>query len=76
MTKKSHHVVPSENGWCVKESGNSNPLFCSRTKVEATNVGRTISQSQHTELYLHNADGQIARKDSHGHDPYPPKDKK
>ncbi|WP_225364174.1 DUF2188 domain-containing protein [Lentilactobacillus parakefiri] len=31
-----------------------------------------IADNQHSELVVHNRDGKISRKDSHGHDPHPP----
>lgn len=34
---------------------------------------REITQNQGTELVIHGRDGQIRSKDSHGHDPFPPK---
>ncbi|MGM9605089.1 MAG: DUF2188 domain-containing protein [Faecousia sp.] len=36
-------------------------------------AGRIIAQNQHSELLIHGTNGQIRAKDSHGHDPYPPK---
>ncbi|MBU2444699.1 MAG: hypothetical protein KJ666_03890 [Bacteroidetes bacterium] len=35
-----------------------------------------MSQGQRTEFVIHNKDGKIARSDSHGKYPCPPKDKK
>ncbi|MFR0567991.1 DUF2188 domain-containing protein [Lentilactobacillus parabuchneri] len=32
-----------------------------------------MADNQHSELVVHNRDGKISRKDSHGHDPHPPK---
>lgn len=34
-----------------------------------------IAQNQHSELVIHGRNGQIRDKDSHGHDPCPPKAK-
>lgn len=74
---KSHHVVPSPNGgWNVKRGGASRPSGHFDTKQEAIDRGRDISRNQGTELRIHNRDGKIARSDSHGNDPCPPKDKK
>ena len=76
MTKgpKSHHVVPSPNGgWNVKRAGSQRASSHHRTKEEAVNSGRQVSRNQGTELRIHNKDGRIAKSDSHGHDPYPPK---
>jgi hypothetical protein len=72
-----HHVQPhTGGGWEVKRSGDDRASHVLDTKKEAEKVGRQISQNQDTELVIHKQDGTIERKDSHGHDPNPPKDKK
>lgn len=69
----SHHVVPNKNGgWNVKRSGSSKASIHAETKQEAIDKGRRISNNQKTELFIHNRDGRIAQKDSHGNDPFPP----
>ena len=76
MAKKgnSHHVVPdSGGGWDVKRSNSSRASAHADTKKEAVDIARQISRNQQTELVIHNLDGQIAQKDSHGNDPHPPK---
>lgn len=76
MTKgpKSHHVVPHHGGgWDVKKGGASRASSHHETKAEAIAAGRAVSITQHTELRIHNRNGQIASSDSHGYDPYPPK---
>jgi len=74
---KSHHVVPNPNGgWNIKRGGASRSSGHFDTKQDAVNRGRDISRNQGTELRIHNRDGKIARSDSHGNDPCPPKDKK
>ena len=72
----SHHVVPNPNGgWDVKRGGGERSSGHFDTKKEAIDRGRQISRNQGTEFRIHNRDGQIARSDSHGNDPNPPKDK-
>lgn len=72
----SHHVVPNpDGGWDVKRSGASRASVHTDTKQQAVDRGREISRSQGTELRIHNKDGKIARSDSHGNDPNPPRDK-
>ena len=74
---KSHHIVPNpEGGWDVKRGGASRASSHHDTKREAIDRGREISRNQRTEFRIHNKDGRIARSDSHGNDPCPPKDKK
>ena len=67
---KSHHVVPnSKGGWDVKVSGGEKAIKHFDTKQPAVTAAREISKNQKTELVIHNADGKIAQKDSHGNDP-------
>lgn len=71
---KSQHVVPDKNGGQnVKGAGNSKATKHFDTKQPATDYARKISQNQGSELIIHNKDGRIAQKDSHGKDPHPPK---
>lgn len=67
---KSHHVVPNPTGgWDIKVGGGEKAIKHFETKQPAVDVARGISQNQHSELFVHNKDGRIGRKDSHGHDP-------
>ena len=67
---KSHHVVPNPNGgWDVKVSGGEKAIKHTDTKQSAVDIARQISQNQQSELVIHNKDGKIGQKDSHGHDP-------
>jgi len=77
MARKTHHVVPNPNGgWDVKKGGacRSSGHFDLKTEAEAR--ARDISINQGTELIIHNRDGRIARCDSHGNDPCPPRDQR
>lgn len=70
----THHVVPDpEGGWNIKKGGAERSSGHFDRKADAVDRAREISQNQGTELVIHNKDGQIAQKDSHGGDPYPPK---
>ncbi len=74
MSKKSTHVVPSsDGGWDIKQSGGKRSSGHFDTKQNAVDRARQISQNQETELVVHNKNGQIGWKDSHGNDPFPPK---
>jgi len=71
---KSTHVVPNkEGGWDIKQNGSQRSSGHHDKKTDAVDRAREISQNQGTELYVHNKDGKIGRKDSHGNDPHPPK---
>ena len=69
----NQHVVPHGNGWAVKGEGNSRATKVTSTKKEATSIARDISRNQGTELIVHNRDGRISSRDSHGNDPFPPR---
>lgn len=75
MSKKSTHVVPNKDrgGWDIRQSGSERSSGHFETKAEAEKRAREISRDQESELVIHNKDGKIARKDSHGNDPHPPK---
>ena len=67
---KSHHVVPNKSGgWDVKASDAKRASVHTPTKKEAVDRGRVISRNQGSEFYIHNKNGQIGQKDSHGNDP-------
>jgi hypothetical protein len=70
MAGKSTHVVPNgKGGWDIKNSGSPKVLGHFATKREAVARARVLSRRAMTELVIHNKDGRIARKDSHGGDP-------
>ncbi len=74
MSTKSTHVVPNpDGGWDIKQSGGQRSSGHFDTKQEAVDRGREISQNQNTEFVIHNKNGKISGKDSHGNDPFPPK---
>jgi hypothetical protein len=71
---KTHHVAHNSNGgWDVKVGGGSKSIKHFETKQFAIKVGRTISQNQGSEFFIHGTNGRIQSRDSHGNDPYPPK---
>ena len=71
---KNQHVVPNPNGgWMVKGEGNSKATAVTDTQAEAIDIARKIAKNQGSELVIHGRNGKIREKDSHGHDPYPPK---
>ncbi|MGD0597982.1 MAG: DUF2188 domain-containing protein [Sedimentisphaerales bacterium] len=74
MSGKSHHVVPNpDGGWDVKKGGAERASEHFDTQKEAIDKGREISQNQNSEFVIHDRHGRIREKDSHGHDPYPPR---
>ena len=73
MTGKNQHVVPHGGEWAVRGENSSRATSIHNTQGEAIDAGRAIAQNQRSELVIHRRDGTIRDKDSHGHDPYPPK---
>lgn len=77
MSRKEHHVVPDKDGgWNVKKGGGVKSIKHFEKKQDAEQFGRQVSTNQESELIIHRKDGTIEKCDSHGGDPYPPKDKK
>lgn len=72
---KNQHVVPHPEGWAVKGAGNERATKVYERQSDAIDRARDISRREGSELLIHGRDGQIRAKDSHGHDPNPPKDK-
>lgn len=74
MKGRNQHVTKRADGkWQVKGEGARRASFVTRTQGEAIKRGRQISSNQHSELITHRSDGRIRAKDSHGHDPFPPR---
>lgn len=73
MMGKSQHVVPHNGQWAVKGEHNSKATKTFSRKLDATDFGRKIARNQGSELVIHDRNGRISQKDSHGKDPFPPK---
>jgi len=74
--RDTHRVMPHQDGgWQVKRDGGQKASHHTTTKKEAEQLARQISRNQETELQIHGKDMKIQRSDSHGNDPFPPKDK-
>jgi uncharacterized protein YdaT len=74
---KNIHVTHRKSGdWAVKGEGNKRASSVHETQKAAINAGKPIAESNKSELVIHGRDNLIRDKDSYGHDPNPPKDKK
>lgn len=73
MARSNIHVVPRDGQWAVRREGAERDSSHHRTQQEATDAARTTAQREGLELFIHRPDGRIRDRDSHGHDPYPPK---
>ena len=73
---KNVHVVPRDEGWALRKEGNTRDTARFPTQKDAIEAGRGVAQAEKSELVIHGKDGRIRDKDSFGHDPFPPRDKK
>jgi hypothetical protein len=73
---KNQHVVPANGDWGVRGAGNERLTSRHPTQHEAIDAAREIARHQHSELIIHDREGKIRDADSHGHDPFPPRDKR
>ena len=70
-------VEPRTDGrWAVQTDGTKRADSLHERKAEAVARGREVAKNKHTDLVIKNQDGRIADRDSYGHDPFPPRDKK
>lgn len=72
-TRRNQHVVPHGDQWAVRGEGNGRATSTHRTQNGAIDAARRIASNQQSEVVIHRPDGRIRDKDSHGHDPHPPK---
>lgn len=71
---KNYHITPHPHGgWQVKGEKNQRATAITNTQTQAIKIAREITKQQSSELIIHRPNGRIRSKDSHGHDPYPPK---
>lgn len=71
---KNQYVVPTKDGWGVKDQRNQKLTVKTDTKVDALKIGKKIAKNQ--QLTILGKDGKIQNKNSYGNDPFPPKDNK
>ena len=76
MSKQNQHVVTHNGDWAVRGQGNSRVTSIHNTQAEAISAAREIARNNRSEVVIHGQNGQIRDKDSYGHDPFPPKDKR
>ena len=73
MARRDQHVVPHAGGWAVKPAGGQRASSVHSRQADAIDRARKIAQAQSSELIIHGRDGRIRARDSHGHDPFPPR---
>lgn len=62
-------VSTHPKGWQVKKDGNQRADSVHPTKEKAVKEARQTARKVDGELTVHNQDGQISQRDSHGPDP-------
>ena len=76
MGKNIHITHRRDGNWAVIGEGDGRASSLHRTQGEATRVGRDVARNNRSELVIHDRENRIRDKDSYGHDPCPPRDKK
>jgi hypothetical protein len=66
-------VVRRGKGFIVRVPGSRFPRGLGATRRAATMYARSLARAYQCELVVQNRHGRIRIKDSHGHDPSPPR---
>ena len=75
--KKDQHVAPNpRGGWSVRHTGAARATRVFETQKDAIDFARRVARKESSELYIHRRDGTIKERDSYGHAPFPPRDKR
>jgi len=70
---KGKHVVPSKDGWKVKNQGAKRASKIFVTQAEALEYAKKLAKNQKTELFVHGKDGRIRERNSYKKDSFPPR---
>lgn len=65
MPKGDIHTVPHGDGWANRVAGNARVSNTAPTKAEAQARGREMAIDRGVEHLIHNADGDIAKRNSY-----------
>jgi hypothetical protein len=69
MSKKDIWISPRENGWAVQSEGSQRAARVHNTQAQAIQHGRSMAQSNRSELIVQGENGRIREKNSYGSDP-------
>ncbi|MDF2715946.1 MAG: hypothetical protein K0R28_2871 [Paenibacillus sp.] len=58
-SRSNLHVVPYEDGWAIKEEGNSEPRFTTETKEEAVKKAQQMASDANISAIVHHKDGTV-----------------
>ena len=70
------HVVQRNSSWGTLREGAKRATELFDTQAQAIQAGRQMARQGQGELLIHGQDGRIRARDSHGSDPFPPRDRK
>ena len=62
-----------KGGWQNRVGGSSRAAHLHPTKAAAETKGKEMAKARRTEHIIQDKSGDIQRKDSYGHDPFPPR---
>ncbi len=71
MSRRSQHVVPTDDKWAVRKTGSKRLTRKFDTQEEAIEVARRFARNQKTELYIFGSDGWIRERISYENGPFP-----
>jgi hypothetical protein len=66
-------VVRRGRGYSITEEGSQRYLIPPLPQRVAVAIARLIARAYRSELIVQGEDGRIRTRDSHGHDPFPPR---
>ena len=67
--QNSIHITPKGDDWQIKRAGGQKASKVCTTQKECINIAKEMAKKSHSELYIHNQEGQIRAKSSYGNDP-------
>ena len=74
MTNKDIHVSQTDDGrWQAKKEGAQRASSVTDTQAESIVDATRIAKREGTEVFIHGRDGKIRERNTHGHDPFPPR---
>ena len=76
MGKNVHITHRKDGSWAVIGEKDSRASSLHRTQGDAIATGRPLAIKNRSEFVIHGRDNKIVDKDSFGHDPNPPRDRK
>lgn len=74
--KRNIHVVRDGDEWATRRANSDRITDHHPTQADPIRAARERARRNRVELVIHRSDGKMRDKDSYGHDPCPPRDKK